>query len=163
MQGFQQGQKAIHTVECIAATYLDKHSGTCQNQKDLNSKCETYECQNKYVCYIGVCHEWFSLPDGTIVEHFDLDYMSGSDGRDGLLLPYLCQSGEINNNGACSKNDYVDASDVDSEGFKPCNYNQLCNYTSGDSIKCRCGINSAGQGYCPRPGREVYNNIFNFW
>jgi hypothetical protein len=142
--GFTIGQNTTDPFTCTSGTYLDKTSGQCQTQKALNCSCATtWECQNQYGCYNKTCRILFELSLNTTVDPklFDLP-----------TTGILCESGETNAAGTyCINNDYVDTTNVDSIGFKPCNMTDKCSYTNGESLACVCGINSKGQGYCERP------------
>jgi hypothetical protein len=156
--GFGVGERTNESYTCVAGTYFDEELGTCQYQKGLNEKCSSvWECQNKYSCYNHMCIEYASIPENTIVD----DKLTDDDYSD-----VLCYTLWTDSTGKCSKWDYADSDNVDSDGFKLCDKNESCRYTnSRESMKCVCGINSAGQGYCPRPiARGIYYYLnFIFW
>ena len=130
---------------CLAGYYCDKFSGKCKEQKSNDEKCtETKECENNLICFNSECQEkLFSLSDGQKVPEYE-DYE---------IQKRFCKNGEVINNTCVS---YNDIERIDDDNYKNCTYGSFCKYKINGlesdkelNIKCPCGYNDQGIGYCP--------------
>ena len=131
---------------CIAGYYCDKTEGKCRAQLKEGKKCyESKECKNNLVCINSECKELFSLKDGDKVPEYE-SYE---------FQKMFCKNGEVINNICVSFNDLPDTK-ISDDKYKECDFNSYCEYKingleSGRKkyVKCGCGYNDKGQGYCP--------------
>ena len=131
---------------CLAGYYCDKFSGKCKEQKAQKEKCtETKECENNLICLNNECKEdLYSISDGgKVPEYEDIE-----------IQKRFCHSGEVINNTCVSYNDLEDK--LDDDKYRSCTYGSNCRYKvigldnqKEISIKCPCGYNEVGIGYCP--------------
>ena len=130
---------------CIVGLYCDKHEGKCKEQIKKGEKClESKECKNNLVCINGKCDDLFSLEDGKSVPEKETYEFQKK----------FCKNGEVIDNKCVSLND-LDTK-LNDDSYKKCAYNSYCEYKInglGEGrkkyVKCGCGYNSEGQGYCP--------------
>ena len=131
---------------CVVGYYCDIHQGKCKKQLKEGEKCiESKDCKNNLICKSGVCSELFSLNDGDLVpEKESYEFQKK-----------FCKNGEVINNKCVSYND-LDGTKLKDEEYKKCDYNTYCEYKInglGEGrkkyVKCGCGYNAEGQGYCP--------------
>ena len=131
---------------CIVGYYCDVHEGKCKKQIKKGGKClESKDCKNNLICKDGVCDELFTLDDGqSVPERESYEFKKR-----------FCKNGEVINNKCVSFND-LDGTKVNDDDYKKCDFNSYCEYKInglGDGkkkyVKCGCGYNSEGQGYCP--------------
>ena len=130
---------------CKVGLYCDKHEGKCKEQAKKGEKClESKDCKNNLVCISGKCDELFSLADGkSVPANEDYEFQKK-----------FCKNGEAFENKCVSFND-LDKK-VSDDTYKKCDFNSYCEYKInglGDGrkkyVRCGCGYNSEGQGYCP--------------
>ena len=147
---------------CLAGYFCDKFSGKCKEQKSKGEKCsETKECQNHLICLESQCDKnLFSLDNGQKVPQYE----------NIEIQKKFCKSGEVMDNTCVSYND-IDKT-LDNDNYLKCSFGTVCKYkvvglseNKEIGIKCPCGYNSEGQGYCPhfhdywKDEREEYQDI----
>ena len=131
---------------CVVGYYCDKSIGKCKEQLTEGEKCsESKDCENNLICVNNECQELFSLKDGDKVPEYE-SYE---------IQKMFCENGEVINNICVSYND-LDNTKVNDDEYKPCDYNSYCEYKINGLepgrkkyVKCGCGYNDKGQGYCP--------------
>ena len=131
---------------CVVGYYCDKREGKCKSQLKNGKNClESTDCKNNLVCINNKCEELFSLNDGeTVPEHESYEFQK-----------MFCKNLEVINNKCVSFND-LDNKKVKDDEYKTCDYNSYCEYKVNGLeygkkkfVKCGCGYNDKGQGYCP--------------
>ena len=131
---------------CKAGLYCDPHQGKCKKQLKKGKGClESKDCKNNLVCIDGKCSNIFSLDDGKEVpekESYEIQRK-------------FCKSGEVIDNKCVSYSD-LNGTKVKDDEYKKCDFNSYCEYNINGLgkkikkyVKCGCGYNSEGQGYCP--------------
>ena len=131
---------------CKVGLFCDKTKGKCKGQKGKGSKCfESKDCKNNLICRDGKCTDLFTVEDGQSVperESYEIQRK-------------FCKNGEVINNICVSFND-LNGTKVNDNEYKKCDYNSYCEYKVNGLengrkkyVKCGCGYNSEGQGYCP--------------
>ena len=131
---------------CKVGLYCDKREGKCKPQIKEGKQClESKDCKNNLICFNGKCDELFILDDGQPVpekESYEFQKM-------------FCKNGEVIDNTCVSFND-LDGTKVDNGNYKMCEYNSYCEYKINGLdtdrkkyVRCGCGYNEKGQGYCP--------------
>ena len=131
---------------CLVGYYCDVHEGKCKKQIQKGEKCtESKDCKNNLICKDGLCDELFSLNDGESVPEKESPEFQKK----------FCKNGEVMNNKCVSYND-LDGTKLSDDKYKKCNFNSYCEYKInglGEGkkkyVKCGCGYNTEGQGYCP--------------
>ena len=130
---------------CLVGYYCSQKEGKCKKQLDEGESCkESKDCKNNLVCINNKCEELFSLNDGDSVPNYE-SYE---------FQKMFCKNIEAINNKCVSFNDLNNK--VSDDKYKECDYNSYCEYKingleSGRKkyVKCGCGYNDKGQGYCP--------------
>lgn len=127
-------------------------NAVCQKMIAVGGACGDYMtnnlCVNGAVCNNGICVEYFSQPNGAIV--------------DTASAPSVCMSGywEV----AQERTDKSICRPAPRSPNLPmpikCDIGTNCYSSDGlYSLPCACGFNSNGQGYCPIfPGDDLYQN-----
>ena len=131
---------------CKVGLFCDKTKGKCKEQKSKGNNCfESKDCKNNLICRDGKCDDLFILKDGQSVPERESHEIQRK----------FCENGEVINNICVSYNDF-NGTKVNENEYKKCDYNYYCKYKVNGLeegrkkyIKCGCGYNSEGQGYCP--------------
>ena len=131
---------------CVVGYYCDTHEGKCKEQLKKGKKClNSKDCKNNLICHNGACSELFSLNDGDSVPEKE-SYK---------FQKKFCKNGEVMDNKCVSYSD-LDGNKLSDNEYKKCDYNSYCEYKVnglGEGrkkyVKCGCGYNAEGQGYCP--------------
>jgi len=145
------GTNCTTTIDCNAGYYCNATS-LCNTQLTEGATCvSTWDCANNYGCFDGKCTAWGS-------KAVDTDLGATSKWEDTLAenVAFFCELGEaivVDGSYKCSKTTYAGTTAADNKtGFATCNWGDDCNYSNGNqtyTVKCQCGYNAAGQGYCP--------------
>ena len=145
-KGMEEGDICEDNSWCKVGLYCDKHSGKCKEQLEEGDSCiESKDCENNLICYNGKCREIFSVEDGNKVPETESYEIQRK----------FCKSGEVMDNTCVSFND-LDGMKLRDNEYRKCDYNTYCEYKviglqkgRKKYVKCGCGYNSEGQGYCP--------------
>lgn len=161
--GMDEGGICEDNSWCIVGLYCDKYEGRCKKQIKKGESClESKDCKNNLICANGKCSELFSLEDGNSVpekEYYDIQRK-------------FCKNGEVEDNKCVSFNDF-DGTKLSDNEYKKCDFNSYCEYKInglGDGrikyVRCGCGYNSEGQGYCPHfhdYSKDDWEQYRNLW
>ena len=148
---------------CLVGYYCDKFDGKCKSQKSKGEKCsESKDCKNNLICINNKCDELFTLNDGDTVP----------ENENNIFQRMFCKNGEVMDNKCVSFND-IDGTKVDDNTYKKCVFNSYCEYKVNGLesfrkkyVKCGCGYNVEGQGYCPHYhdyAKEDWDKYRDIW
>ena len=144
--GMEENNLCEDNSWCKVGLYCDTHEGKCKKQIKKGKKClESKDCKNNLICQNGKCDELFSVEDGkNVPEKESYEFQKK-----------FCENGEVFENKCVSLNDLDGAKLKDNE-YRKCDYNTYCEYKINGLgkgrkkyVKCGCGYNKEGQGYCP--------------
>ena len=131
---------------CKVGLYCNRKEGKCKKQIKKGKKClESKDCKNNLICKDGECDELFTVGDGkSVPEKESYEFKKK-----------FCEHGEVMDNKCVSFND-LDGTKLSDGEYKKCEYNSYCEYKVNGLekgrkkyVKCGCGYNKEGQGYCP--------------
>ena len=156
-KGKKKNEDCVDFIDCEVGLFCNSTNMKCENQKDEGEYCkDSWECKNYLGCYKNNCIKYGSLKSNmknTVEESL---FSNDEEKR-----YYLCEYGKLD-----STKTYCVTTDYDSDWFFnygkvlydnkfiECKKDEYCYYTEGVgnfSLKCSCGYNEKGKGYCPIP------------
>ena len=147
---------------CLVGYYCDKKEGKCKSQLKEGKRCsESKECKNDLICINNKCEELFKLNDGDTVPEYESDEFK----------KFFCKNFEVIENKCVSFSDINNK--VNDNEYKKCDFNSYCEYSINGLnpgrkkyVKCACGYNNEGQGYCPHfhdYSKDDWEEYRNLW
>ena len=134
--GIRQGEQCQNFYDCMPGFFCNQTSLICQILRKKQQNCDFwYECSNNLVCSLGVCINYFSLPNGAITNLYSNGYSEA------------CYSGFA----VSSNNNLYTCVNAPISGSNICyNIGQLCYDSSHTYSKpCQCGLGASNSLYCP--------------
>ena len=154
--GYKKNETCQDFEECEVGLFCNKTSGVCEIQKNEGEYCQdSWECKNYLGCYKNSCIKYGSLK-ANMRNTINESLFSGDEEK----RYYLCEFGKLDKTQTfCVTTDYDSYwiwthNKTLTDGFIECQNGELCYYVEGKrnfSLKCECGFNEEGKGYCPIP------------
>ena len=141
--GKKLNNACLSSIECEILLYCDSISKKCIKQKAPGELCAIREeCKNNSDCYKGFCTEYWSLPNGTVINVSEAIFCQSE-----FVYNGICQDFKLN---TLKTSDTVYNQNVDCTETGLCEYflplkNDIISLSDG---YCNCGFNPKGTAYC---------------
>jgi hypothetical protein len=146
-KGLDLSASCTNTNQCVAKSYCDPNTKTCQTLKPVGSKCNSdEECVNLAGCLNNMCVLYYSLPPKTPI--------------DATLGELYCNTSYVYK-GVCTTLRNVYPNPYECNSTQTCRYQIMENNDIVDIPElCVCGYNSLGKSYCQHGADSVTYQMY---